>query len=147
MSLDRQPFTTPVRRSRCTPSPGRRDQGSPEPADGGVDGPGVPGRYPARAGGPWLCRTLVLFLFHAVVVPSGLTARVQPQRWITIWWWNGHSSTQSVADVLPPRALCVVWWTWQPPARWQCRSRSSTALRIPAGTVSAYPISSGRLGP
>jgi hypothetical protein len=35
----------------------------------------------------------------------------------------------------------------QPPAHWQCRSRSSTALRIPAGTVSAYPMSSGRLGP
>src|SRR6185437_1819495 len=32
--------------------------------------PGVPGPYPARAGGPWLCRTLVLFLFHALVVPS-----------------------------------------------------------------------------
>ena len=36
--------------------------------------------YPARAGGPWLCRTLVLFLFHAVVVPSGFTISVQPQR-------------------------------------------------------------------
>jgi hypothetical protein len=35
----------------------------------------------------------------------------------------------------------------QPPAHWQCRSRSSTAFRIPAGTVSAYPISKGRLGP
>jgi hypothetical protein len=22
-----------------------------------------------------------------VVVPSGLTTRVQPQRWMTIWWW------------------------------------------------------------
>src|SRR5690242_19106308 len=116
--------------------------------------PGMPGRYPARAGGPWLCRTLVLFLFHALVVPSGLTTRVQPHRWITIWWWNGHSSTQSVTEVVPPWALCVVWWTWQapagwvqPPAHWQCRSRSSTALRIPAGTVSAYPISKGRLGP
>ena len=40
--------------------------------------------YPARAGGPWLCRTFVLFLFHVVVVPSGLTARVQPHRWMTI---------------------------------------------------------------
>ena len=29
------------------------------------------GRYPARAGGPWLCRTLVLFVFQATVVPSG----------------------------------------------------------------------------
>ena len=35
----------------------------------------------------------------------------------------------------------------QPPAHWQCRSRSSTALRIPAGIVSEYPMSSGRLGP
>ena len=38
------------------------------------------GGYPARAGGPWLCRTFVLFLFHALVVPSGLTTRVQPHR-------------------------------------------------------------------
>src|SRR6201999_3268745 len=112
------------------------------------------GCYPARAGGPWLCRTLVLFLFQALVVPSGLTTRVQPQRWMTIWWWNGQSRTQSVTEVVPPWALCVVWWTWQapagwvqPPAHWQCRSRSSTALRIPAGTDSAYPISNGRLGP
>ena len=42
--------------------------------------PGMPGRYPARAGGPWLCSTLVLSLFQAVVVPSGLTTRVQPRR-------------------------------------------------------------------
>src|SRR5690348_15677956 len=66
------------------------------------------------------------------------------QRWITIWWWKGHSRTQSVTEVFPPSALCVVWWTWQapagwvqPPAHWQCRSRSSTAVRIPAGMVSA----------
>ena len=38
--------------------------------------------YPARAGGPWLCSTLVLSLFHAVVVPSGFRTRVQPHRWI-----------------------------------------------------------------
>jgi hypothetical protein len=25
--------------------------------------------------------------FHAVVVPSGFRTRVQPHRWITIWWW------------------------------------------------------------
>ena len=43
---------------------------------------GVPGPYPARAGGPWLCSTFVLSLFHAVVVPSGLRTRVQPCRWI-----------------------------------------------------------------
>ncbi len=29
------------------------------------------GCYPARAGGPWLCSTLVRSGFHAVVVPSG----------------------------------------------------------------------------
>ena len=46
-----------------------------------------PGPYPARAGGPWLCSTFVLSLFHAVVVPSGFSTRVQPQRWITTWWW------------------------------------------------------------
>ena len=41
------------------------------------------GVYPARAGGPWLCSTLVRSGFHAVVVPSGLSAGVQPHRWIT----------------------------------------------------------------
>jgi hypothetical protein len=48
---------------------------------------GAGGCYPARAGGPWLWSTLVLSLFHAVVVPSGLTTRVQPRRWIITWWW------------------------------------------------------------
>ncbi len=38
--------------------------------------------YPARAGGLWLCRVLVRFLFQAVVVPSGFSTRVQPSRWI-----------------------------------------------------------------
>ena len=42
-----------------------------------------PQGYPGRAGGPWLCRTLVRSGFQAVVVPSGLSTRVQPQRWIT----------------------------------------------------------------
>jgi hypothetical protein len=31
-----------------------------------------------------------LYLFQAVVVPSGFRTRVQPQRWITTWWWNQH---------------------------------------------------------
>ena len=35
----------------------------------------------------------------------------------------------------------------QPPAHRHLRSRRITALRIPAGIVSAYPMSSGRLGP
>ena len=38
-------------------------------------------------GGPWLYRTLVWSGFQAVVVPSGFSSRVQPQRWMTIWWW------------------------------------------------------------
>ena len=33
------------------------------------------------------------------------------------------------------------------PAHWQCLSRRVTALRIPAGIDSEYPMSSGRLGP
>src|ERR1035441_5368034 len=54
--------------------------------------------------------------------------------------------------VWPPRPLCLRWWTsqaaagwWQPPAHWQCLSRSLTALRIAAGTSSLYPTSRGRL--
>jgi hypothetical protein len=41
-----------------------------------------PGGYPGRGGGPWLCRILLLSLFHALVVPSPLTTRVQPMRWM-----------------------------------------------------------------
>ena len=65
-----------------------------------------------------------------------------------------HSSTQSFVLVRPPSALCFVWCTshadagWlHPPAHRHLRSRRITALRIPAGIVSAYPMSSGRLGP
>ena len=50
-----------------------------------------PGRHPGRTGGPWLCRTFVLSLFRAVVVPSGFRTRVQPCWWITTWWWKKHS--------------------------------------------------------
>ena len=46
----------------------------------------APGVYPARAGGPWLCSTLVRSGFQAVVVPSLFRTSVQPQRWITTWW-------------------------------------------------------------
>ena len=41
--------------------------------------PGARG-YPGRAGGLWLCRTLVLSGFQAVVVPSGFRTRVHPHR-------------------------------------------------------------------
>ena len=61
-----------------------------------------PGRYPARAGGPWLWSTLVLFLFHAVVVPSGLTTRVQPHRWITPG--GGTAQQHAVLDRRLPAA-------------------------------------------
>ncbi len=40
------------------------------------------GVYPGRTGGPWLCRTLILSGFHAVVVPSAFRIRVQPHRWL-----------------------------------------------------------------
>jgi hypothetical protein len=67
---------------------------------------------------------------------------------------EGAKEYAVLMDVGPPSALCRVWCTWHAsagwshrPAHWQCLSRSSTALRIPAGTVSAYPMSSGRPGP
>jgi hypothetical protein len=44
-----------------------------------------PGCHPGRTGGPWLCRTFVRSLFHAVVVPSGFRTTVQPHWWITTW--------------------------------------------------------------
>src|SRR6266487_296995 len=74
--------------------------------------PGAPGCYPARPGGPWLCSTLVLSLFHAVVVPSGFSTSVQPHRWITTWWWNQHRSTQSLTDVGPPSVKDCVLLCW-----------------------------------
>jgi hypothetical protein len=42
----------------------------------GVTSP--PGGHPGLAGGLWLWMTLVLSLFHAVVVPSGFRTTVQP---------------------------------------------------------------------
>ena len=47
---------------------------------------GRAGPYPAWTGGLWLCSTLVLSGFQAVVVPSGFRTKVQPHRWITTWW-------------------------------------------------------------
>jgi hypothetical protein len=44
--------------------------------------------YPARAGGPWLRKTLVPSGLRAVVVPSGLRVTVQPHWWIATWWWK-----------------------------------------------------------
>ena len=55
-----------------------------ERSSGSHGTPGARVGYPVRAGGLWLCRIRVLSLFHAVVVPSGLTTRVQPQRWMAI---------------------------------------------------------------
>ena len=66
--------------------------GSPDPAIVVYRHPWADrGCYPGRAGGPWLCRTFVLSLFQAVVVPSGLRIRVQPHWWMTIWvgWDRG----------------------------------------------------------
>jgi PPOX class probable F420-dependent enzyme len=42
----------------------------------------IPGNrgHPGRTGGPWLWSTLVLSLFHAVVVPSWFRTRVHPHR-------------------------------------------------------------------
>ena len=67
--------------------------GPPESADlrAALSFPVLPGCYPGRAGGLWLCRTLVLSGFHAVVVPSGFRTSVQPHRWITTWWWKKQS--------------------------------------------------------
>ena len=117
--------------------------------------PGGGRAYPARAGGPWLWSTLVLSLFQAVVVPSGFTTRVQPlavdHDLVVVAAQEDAVREAGLAAVgLVPgvvhlagarRAGC------SRPAHWQCRSRSRTALRMWAGTVSLYPMSSGRLGP
>ena len=75
------------------------------PADQmGVSGAGAVtrrGRVVRGCGAPWSCSRST-----CSAVPSGLTASVQPQRWMTIWWWKLQSSTQSFADVVPPWALC-----------------------------------------
>ncbi len=72
----RQPWPSPEHEQhRMTPRP----SGSLA-ASSGARAWLYPGSYPGRTGGPWLCRTLVLFLFHALVVPSGFTTRTQPQR-------------------------------------------------------------------
>ncbi len=64
---------------------GRIAGGRQPPREPAVFVPGCSRAYLARAGGPWLCSTFVLSLFHAVVVPSGFSTRVQPQRWMTTW--------------------------------------------------------------
>ena len=84
--------------------------------------------------------------FQAVVVPSGFRTRVQPQRWMHIWWWKKHNRTQSRTLGLPPLALCLTWCTWQAeagwlhfPAHWQCLSRRVTALRMLASEPCSEP--------
>src|SRR6185369_4734432 len=63
---DRRSFATPIRRSRCRPSPGRCDREPPGPADDVVGGPGRAGpltrRGPGGRGcaGPWSCSGFVL---------------------------------------------------------------------------------------
>ncbi len=102
-----------------------------------------PGGYPGRAGGLWLWSTLVLPGFHAVVVPSGFRTSVPPHP-VDDNLVVEQNRTHSRVLVLPPFFLCLTWCTshaeagWlQPPAHRQCLSRRVTALRIPAGMVSA----------
>ena len=52
----------------------------------GSRGRRLPGGHPGLAGGLWLWMTLVLSVFHAVVVPSGFRTTVQPRWWMTTWW-------------------------------------------------------------
>jgi hypothetical protein len=72
---------------------------------------------------------------------------------MAIWWWYRHSRTQFFTLVVPPWALCRMWWTSQAaagrrqPGNRQCRSRRCTRFRMPAGMVLLAPMSSGRLGP
>ena len=51
---------------------------------------GVAAGQAACWGGPWLCRVRPSGAV-AVVVPSGWQVMFQPQRWITIRWWNLQS--------------------------------------------------------
>ena len=118
----------------------------------------MPGLLPGPGG-----RSVAVEDFGLVLVPRGGGAvRVEDEDpaplvdddLMTIWWWKKQSKTQSVVLVVPPCFLCLTWCTsqteagWlQPPGNRQCRSRRVTALRIPAGIVSEYPMSSGRLGP
>ena len=66
-------------------------------------------------------------------------------------WWNWHKRTQELTAVLPPSFLCTRWCTSHTLAGRRQRgqahpwSRSATARRMCAGTLSEYPMSSGRL--
>src|SRR5215813_12002891 len=131
-------------------SPGRPDSAPPGaglapaayagPPDLGV---GLASYAAWLGGGLWLCRVRVRSGLVAVVVPSGLRRRSQPQRWIAIWWWNPQSGTRFGRAVGPPRDLGMMWWMSQTGAGW---SQPGKARRGWAGMVSmAAPMSSGRL--
>ena len=116
---------------------------------------GVPGPLPGPGGRPVAVQDLRL-----VLVPRGRRpVRVQDQGPAPAGG-SRPGGGRSTAGRSPSRTSCRRWpcaWCgaprtptagWlQPPAHWQCRSRRVTALRIPAGIDSAYPMSSGRLGP
>src|SRR5579871_2288602 len=108
--------------------------------------------YPARrVGGEWLCSTCPSGPY-AVVVPSGCRTSRQLQRWMQTSWWNWHSSTQLLTEVVPPSALWFRWCTSHQAAgrphlgQAQPRSLRWTARRMLAGMESEWPMSSGTDG-
>jgi hypothetical protein len=68
------------RPGRSAPAPSRRSAPGAAAPTSAARATANSGYHPGRTGGPWLCRTLVLSLFRAVVVPSGFRTRVQPHR-------------------------------------------------------------------
>ena len=114
------------------------DRISPTGAQRGIAAPGVlggeagraggpAGGHPGRTGGPWLCRTLVLSVFQAVVVPSGFRTSVQPHRWITTWWWNNTENTVFGAGLA---AVLLV-----PDVVDLARARRAGCSRLPTGSA------------
>ena len=103
-------------------------------------------------GGLWECRVRPSGAV-AVVVPSGWRVMFQPQRWMTIWWWNLQSKLRLPRLVGPPWAQWIRWCTsqtdagWVQRGNWQCWSRRVTAVRRWGGMVRVVrPMSSGWLG-